>query len=174
MRLSAHRAALSIAAWLLLVGGSVGQIIDDSDALAARAKQSRSPLVATWHSLSFSMSLEDGNRRTITDEQVAVSLIIDEKTFTLRLGTKVLSGMSYTADPKQRPCTIDLKSKDGEMLGIYRLTKDRLKISLNDKAKGRPKDFDERETGWLCFCGGSTRCRCIRSTPMARTCGGFC
>jgi TolB protein len=147
MQFTVRRATSSMAALLLFAGVGLGQIVDDSDDLAAAAKQSRSPLVATWHSLSLSMSLEDGNHRTITDEQGAASLIITEKTFTLRMGTKVFGEMSYTADPKQKPCTIDLKSKDGEMLGIYRLTKDRLKISLNDKAKGRPRDFDEQRNG---------------------------
>jgi TolB protein len=147
MQLTVRQAMLSIAALLFVAGGGFGQIVDDSDDLAAAAKQSRSPLVATWHSLSLSMSLEDGNHRTITDEQGAVSLIVSEKTLTLRMGTKVFGEMSYTVDTKQKPYAIDVKSKDGEMLGIYRLAKDRLKISLNDKAKGRPRDFDEQRNG---------------------------
>jgi TolB protein len=147
MRAFVHAAGLSIVALFLLANSGVGQIVDNSDELAAKAKQTRSPLVATWHSLAFSMSLDDGNHKTITDEQGPISLIITEKTFTLRLGTAVLNEMTYVADPTQKQCTIDLKSKDGEMLGIYRLTKDRLKISINDKAKGRPKDFDERRNG---------------------------
>jgi TolB protein len=145
MRSSVCRAVLSIVLLSLLLGNSVGQIVDDSDQRAADNHQTRSPLVATWHSLSFAMSLEDGSRKTVSDEDGAVSAVITEKTLTLRLGTNVISDMTYVADPKQEPCTIDLKSRDGEMLGIYVVTKDRLRIALNDRAKGRPKDFDEQQ-----------------------------
>jgi TolB protein len=145
MQLFIRQATLSIAMSFLLVGGITGQIVDDSDQRAADSKQKRSPMVATWHSLSFVMSLEDGSRRTVTDEDGAVSAVITEKTLTLRLGTNVISDMTYVADPKQQPGTIDLKSSDGEMLGIYTVTKDRLQIALNDKTKGRPKDFDEQQ-----------------------------
>ena len=145
MRLSVHHAALSIVVLLLLVGHGIGQIVNTDDPAGGK----KSPLVATWHSLSFSMSLEDGKHKTLTDEDGAVSLIITDKTFTLRLGTKVFTDMSYVADPKQKPCTIDLKSKDAEMVGIYKFGEDRLTISLNDKAKGRPKDFDEQKNGMV-------------------------
>ena len=146
MRLSIHPATLSVVVLLLLAGDVVSQIVDNDNPSASKRKRS---LVSTWHSLSFSMSLEDGKHKTLTDEDGAVSLIITDKTFTLRLGTKVLTDMTYVADSRKTPCTIDLKSNAGEMIGIYQLKDDRLTISLNDKAKGRPKDFDEQSSGMV-------------------------
>jgi TolB protein len=81
------------------------------------------------------------------------SIVITEKTLTLRTGDKVVSEMSYTADSKQTPCTIDAKSADGPMLGIYELKGNSLKISLNDEAKGRPASFDKKPGGMVLVLG---------------------
>jgi TolB protein len=137
---------LAIVLLFLMAGIGFGQIVDtDTPATGKKGPT----LVGTWHSLSFSMSLEDGKRRTLSDDDGAVSLIVAQKTFTLRLGTKILTDMTYVADRTKSPCTIDLKSKNDEMLGIYKLDDGRLTISLNDKAKGRPKDFDEQSNGMV-------------------------
>jgi uncharacterized protein (TIGR03067 family) len=75
------------------------------------------------------------------------NVVISNDAFTIRVGNAVLAEMSFTYDPKPSPPTIDLKSKDGEMLGIYEMKGNRLKIGLNDAAKGRPKDFHRLSLG---------------------------
>ena len=137
--------ASSIVAVVLLVAVSVRA----SETKSADPKTA-SPLVGAWQAESFSMSLDDGNRKTL-NEQDRVGLFITDKTCTLRLARPILAKMSYIAQPGEKPDTgtLDLKSKDGEMLGIYRLAGDRLTISLNDKAKGRPADFDEKTNGMV-------------------------
>jgi uncharacterized protein (TIGR03067 family) len=81
------------------------------------------------------------------------SIVITDKTLTLRSGGKVVSEMSYTADPKQTPCTIDVKSADGPMLGIYELKGNSLKISLHDEANGRPTSFEKKPGGMVLVLG---------------------
>ena len=144
MRLSAHYAAAAMVVMLLLAGSSVGQTLR-----RVPVQQVEGPLVGTWHGLSVSMSLDDGSRKTLTDNDGAVSLVISDKLFALRLNTAVLSRMTYVADPSKKPCTIDLKCRDGEMVGIYKATAERLTMSLNDKEKGRPTDFNSQKNGMV-------------------------
>ena len=96
------------------------------------------------------MSLEDGKHKTLTDEDGAVSLIVSDKTFTLRVGTTVLAEMSYVADPNaealhHRP---EIR-RTARWPGFTGWAHDRLTISINDKAKGRPGDFDEQKNGMV-------------------------
>jgi uncharacterized protein (TIGR03067 family) len=151
MRFSAHVVA-SIAALFLIFAAfaksdefSFGYALSEEREVpadqTADAQKGDWPLVGTWHGLSVSIPLGNGNIKTLTDDDGAVSLVVSEKTITLRVGAAVLAEMTYEADPKQKPCSIDLKTKDGEMLGIYQVGAERLSISINDKAKGRPKDF---------------------------------
>ena len=144
MRFFARHAAASIVVLLLLAGSGVGQTLR-----RVPVQKVEGPLVGTWHGLSVSMSLDDGSHKTLTDSDGAVSLVISDKVFMLRLNTAVLSRMTYIADPNKEPCTIDLKCRDGEMLGIYKATAERLTMSLNDKAKGRPTDFDPQKNGMV-------------------------
>lgn len=110
-----------------------------------RVSQTQDLIVGTWYATSASLSQEDGTHNPLEKNDDAINLIISDKMFTVRTGTKILVDMSYIADPAQKPRTIDLKSKDGEMVGIYTVDKNRLTISLNDKTKGRPKDFDSQK-----------------------------
>jgi TolB protein len=57
--------------------------------------------------------------------------------------------MSCVLDPKQAPWAIDLRSQNGAMLGICSRQGDVLRISLNDEARGRPKDFDKDKNGMV-------------------------
>jgi uncharacterized protein (TIGR03067 family) len=145
----------SIVVLLLFVGGSVGTTkTKAADPQAASPlvgiwhADSVSPLVGVWHADSVSISREGGQRKTL-NEQDRVGLFVTDKTFTLRAGRPILAEMSYVSDPNQKPGAIDLKSKDGELAGIYTLDKDRLTISLNDKEKGRPSDFNEKTNGMV-------------------------
>ena len=106
-------------------------------------------LVGAWRAESISMALPDGGRKTLDGTDQPVSLIISEKTCTLRVRDTILASMSYVLDPKQDPWTIDMKSKEGEMLGICVKRGDKLEISLDDTAKGRPADFDKEKHGMV-------------------------
>ena len=160
MRLSAHLALASFAVLLLLFCNlgrsqkSAGRFVLDSSAEeepaapaapAADDQKGDWPLVGTWHALTVSMPKDQGKRRVLSDDDAAISLVVAEKTITLRVGVQVLTETAYVADPKQKPCTIDLKIKDGELLGIYKVDAERLTISLRDKSLGRPANFDEQD-----------------------------
>jgi len=67
----------------------------------------------------------------------------------MRVRDKLLTDMSYVLDAKQKRCAIDLKSADGLMLGICERKGGRLRISLNDEAKGRPHNFQPQENGMV-------------------------
>jgi Tol biopolymer transport system component len=75
--------------------------------------------------------------------------LFTQKALTLRVGPEVVTEMSYTLDPSQTPCAIDTKSADGPMLGICVGKGNELQISLNDKAKGRPRDFQREHAGMV-------------------------
>ena len=118
-----------------------------SDQIEAKTngKQLQTTLVGAWKAGTVSMQRSDGSRTTLAGTGKPVSLIFSEKTCILRSGVKVLAEMSYTLDPKPDPWTIDMKSKDGAMLGICALKSNKLQISLNDPASGRPRDFDQKK-----------------------------
>ena len=84
-----------------------------------------------------------------------MSLIVTEKTFTLRKGATVLASMTYVLDAKQAPWSIDLKCKDGVLLGICLKRGNNLLVSLDDQAKGRPRNSTSKSTAWCWSCGGS-------------------
>lgn len=105
-------------------------------------------LVGAWRAQSLTFG--DGKAEDIPlHEQQPCSVIFTDKTLTLCMGPEVMLQMSYTADPSQTPCVIDAQSPDGAMLGICECKGNELKISLNDKAKGRPDDFDKKNGGMV-------------------------
>jgi uncharacterized protein (TIGR03067 family) len=106
-------------------------------------------LVGPWRSDSVSMQMPDGGRKTLSGTVQPVSVIFSEKTCTLRLGIKVLAEMSYVLDVNPDPWTIDMKSKQGALLGICALKDNELRISLDDSAAGRPRDFDQEKHGMV-------------------------
>jgi Tol biopolymer transport system component len=71
------------------------------------------------------------------------------KTLTLRLGSEVFAEMTYSIDAMPDPCTIDAKLAGSPLLGICAAYHGELRISLNDAAKGRPRDFDQEHAGIL-------------------------
>jgi len=73
------------------------------------------------------------------------SVVMTDKTLTLRAADQVMAEMSYTADSSKKPATIDTKSSDGPMLGIFERQGDELKLSFNDQAKGRPSEFGQQQ-----------------------------
>ncbi len=105
-------------------------------------------LTGAW--VSRSIMFADGNGRVEqvrTGNETPCNAIITDKMLTLRAGPEIVSEMTYTIDPKASPRTIDIKSPEGPMLGIYEMRGNGLRISLNDEAKGRPKDVDPKNCG---------------------------
>ena len=115
----------------------------------AQAPQPAPNLVGNWQADSVSMLLSGGRHKTLTRQDGMVTTVISAKTFTLRLNEDVLSQMDYVLDATKTPWTIDMKSKEGGMLGICSLTGDDLEMSLNDEAKGRPENFDRDTNGMV-------------------------
>ncbi len=113
----------------------------------AGEKKPEPTLVGGWRADSVSTAMADGQRRTFFGGEGTVSVVVSEKMFTMRVGDKVLTDMSWTANPKQSPPTIDLKSAEGAMLGIYNLDGARLRVALNDASQGRPKDIRQESAG---------------------------
>jgi uncharacterized protein (TIGR03067 family) len=135
---------------LAIAGNCAGQgRATPSDQIEGRpnASQPRPTLVGPWKADSVSMQVPGGGRKTLTDTDQPVSLIFAEKTCVLRTGTNVITEMSYSLDTKPDPWTIDMKSKEGELLGICALKVNKLQISLDDAATGRPRDFDQQKHG---------------------------
>ncbi len=81
------------------------------------------------------------------------NVLFTEKTFVLRVGSEVVAEMSYALDRKHDPGAIDMKSPDGVMLGICAAKGNELQIGLNDRANGRPRDFNKRQVGMLLVLG---------------------
>ena len=141
--------ALSLAIVSVLVGMSPGQSQRKPDNTSSNDKRAVPSIVDGWHADSVSTLLDDGNRKTLAGEGGLANVVISEKTFTMRAADKILAEMSYTLDTTQDPPTIDLKSNDGAMLGVYKLDANRLKIALNDASQGRPKNIDRGPHGLL-------------------------
>ena len=55
--------------------------------------------------------------------------------------------MTYSIDGTQDPCAIDAKLAGSPMLGICAGRDGELRISLNDAAQGRPRNFDQEHAG---------------------------
>jgi uncharacterized protein (TIGR03067 family) len=153
-RLSYLAAPLAVALIVFSTGFAVGEPIQSSKEPKSDDAQAESSIVGTWHAISLSMSSDEGGRRFIPaaamsgGKHVVLNVIVTDKNFTLKLGDKVIAEMTYTADPKADPPTIDVKSSDGPLLGIYELDDNgRLKIRLDDAARGRPKDFENKSRG---------------------------
>jgi TolB protein len=149
MRCSFHLAVLFILI-CVLAGKGFGKSPVNPDGPMPDDKTSQETIVGGWRADSVTITSDDGKRKTISGADSSLSLIVTEKTFTLRMGDKVLVDMSYisnTAPSAQRTFTIDLKSEDGAILGMYRLDGDRARIGLNDASKGRPKDLSYTSCG---------------------------
>jgi uncharacterized protein (TIGR03067 family) len=139
--------ALALVAVAVLSGRSLGQNQPAAGTPKADAAKPEPTVVGGWRAESMSLALDDGKRKTYSSTEGPITVVISEKTFTLRVGTKVFADMSYTLDPKQTPATIDLKSADGAMLGIYRLDGTQLRMALSDVSQGRPKDLNQDSGG---------------------------
>ena len=169
-------AAVLVAVLLVAFGHQWGRCADRFKAPATKQAQAVQSLVGVWQADTVSMTPPSGSRRQIDGKDAAFNVTITDKTFTMRMRDKPLAEMSYVLDAKQKPCAIDLKSADGVMLGICERKGDRLRISVNDEAQGRPHDFDdasgmvlnltafEVESLFAIHADGSGR-RCILTMP---------
>lgn len=132
--------------WLLSAITMLSILSTASITLAAAPASPLPPptLVGAWQVQFLSIRGSDGNPVQFSGGENRCSLIVTEKTMTLRVGGEIMAQMSYTADKKRAPSTIDAKSADGRMLGIFMLIGDNLRINLNDEVKGRPRDFNDQ------------------------------
>ena len=117
---------------------------DNADVPVARS------LAGAWRVQSLSFAGANGKVEDFPlQDQSPCNAIVTDKTITLRVGANVMTEMSYTVDLAKSPCTIDASIPDGPFLGICEIKGDKLIISLNDKAKGRPRDFDKKHGGMV-------------------------
>lgn len=153
---SLRRVAVLAAAVSLLSGTTIALAADDVPATpvypapVATEKPAPRPagelpptLVGAWQVRALSIQGSDAIPVQFPGAENRCVVLLSEKTLTLRAGGEVMAEMSYTADLKQTPPTIDAKSADGLLLGIFALVGDALKINLNDAAKGRPRTIDD-------------------------------
>ncbi len=120
-----------------------------SDVPAAEPGAAVPNIVGLWQATTVSMTTPDGSRKTLAEADSRFNVAISATRLTMRVRDKLLSDMSYVLNAKQTPWAIDLKSADGAMLGICQRKADRLRISLNDQAKGRPHNFRPKENGMV-------------------------
>jgi len=106
-------------------------------------KQSEQTIVGTWRADAVSMSLEKGKKVSFPSlfDNSVFSVGISADKLTIWEGKQKLAEMSYVLDSKQTPCKIESKFLDRDMLGIYILKSDYLKIGLRDAKKGQPTDY---------------------------------
>jgi uncharacterized protein (TIGR03067 family) len=120
--------------FLVLVNPCPGQTAPDG-------KQAGDGIIGPWNPGSLTVS-ENGVKKTMQNiPQKPISVIITDKEMTMRVGHEKFAEMSYTLDSNQTPAAIDVKFQGQDMPGIWALNGDRLKISLNEAKKGRPKEF---------------------------------
>ncbi|MGD0517815.1 MAG: TIGR03067 domain-containing protein [Thermoguttaceae bacterium] len=131
---------LFAAAPLVLIGESLcrGQT-------APNDKNTEQSIIGPWRADSVALLSEKGVRKTLPINEQPFSIVITEKNLTMRVGDQKVAEMSYTIDAKQTPAAIEMQFQDQDMLGIYELKGDNLKISLNDGKKGRPKTFGKND-----------------------------
>jgi uncharacterized protein (TIGR03067 family) len=155
------RLAAPLAVAILVLGAVVGRGQTSSQSDSSKDKDSEAPatLVGKWTASTVSILLDAGRRKSIPtmavsgNKRVQLGVVVTEDKFSLKAGDKVLAGMTYTSDAKAEPCTIDLKSADGPMLGIYKFTTTPrgvkvLQIRFDDESRGRPKNFEAGTRGF--------------------------
>ncbi len=140
------RLAVVLTGILVLARQIAAQNQPNPDVQKPDSKNAGPSLVGGWRAGSISMALDDGKRKTFSGGD-PVSVVISEKTFTMRVGNKILTDMSYTLGPKQDPWAIDMKSQEGALLGICKLDGNRLRVCLNDSSRGRPQDLNKESHG---------------------------
>jgi TolB protein len=144
LKRSIHLMAVLTAALLILAAGTVARSEKKPAESRSDGKRAKPTIAGSWRVDSVSMTLQPGKRRTLSGRNgPAAAATISDKKLTLRAGRTVLMDMSYVLDSAQVPWAIDLKSPTGVMLGICARNGDALTISLNDEAKGRPRDFND-------------------------------
>ncbi|NLF08190.1 MAG: hypothetical protein GX594_09455 [Pirellulaceae bacterium] len=101
-----------------------------------------------WRVMAISARNADGEHVAFDDpSQYAHAgrpcyVLIGKTTFILRIRDQALLDATYALDRAKTPAAIDLKTKDGDMLGIFREIDNITEIFLNDDGDGRPTDFD--------------------------------
>ncbi len=152
MKRAIYSAAL-LAAGIVFAAAGVGRSETKPEGSKSDAQQAAPTIVGAWRAALVSISSDDGNRKPIAGDSEfggannLINVIVSENKFTLRVGEKTLADMTYALTPGDNPCAIDLKSPGGPLLGIYRLSGNRLRIRLADAAQGRPKDFSRKSRG---------------------------
>lgn len=103
-------------------------------AAEAAATSGRRSLRGSWRAVSM---MDHGQR--VGEAQVRqLMFTFSEKTVTLRVGPRVLAETAYTIDAKAKPASIDMTFQGQATPGIYEFSGGKLRICLNDLAKGRP------------------------------------
>jgi TolB protein len=148
-----------LARWLfavsiIIAGGPFAGRMAGADKQAAKpAPAEQAPagpsIVGVWQSLTATIVSEDGIRTTLDGPDHCLNVTISERSFVIRIGNKLMASLSYALDVKQDPWAIELKSRDGVLLGICERRGNRLQLSLNDESQGRPRDFDKTNNAML-------------------------
>lgn len=148
-------AFLTIATFLIVFGSASVRAADATVVVEANAEESKSAdavnarsLVGPWQVSSLTIRDKNGNPEAFGGRTPRpCSVIFGERTATLRVGAESIAEVPYVLDSAQDPCTIDVKTDAGALLGIYKMRRGQLQIGLNDEAKGRPSKLSRQENG---------------------------
>lgn len=165
--------------------------VDSVKAIPAKAKTAEQPkalsLRGPWRVMSIKVRDAEGKYIDLPDlDQLvhagrSIYALIGKTTFILRIRDQSLVEATYTVDQSKTPAEINLKTKDGDMLGIFRGADNIIEIVLNDREDGRPTDF--KQTGCdlhlsirrfpnrnllMCDCDGSKSKRLATETVFVR------
>lgn len=141
MRNSCPLVALFSTVLLFVVGDNICR-----SETASEDGQAKKTIIGTWRADSVTLMSANNTKKTLPQlDRKPFSITVSKETMIMRVGDQKFAEMSYVLDEKQTPKSIDVKYQDQDLSGIYELDGDKLKISLNDAKKDRPKDFTSAE-----------------------------
>lgn len=126
--------------------------------IVSEAKQSEPTIVGLWHANSVTLTTSSGTKKSLPiNQQKPFNIsITNDNRIVMRVGEQEFADMPYTfadmpntIDAGQTPVPIDVKFQGQDMLGVFELKSDSLKITLNDKKNGRPKNIDDKDADML-------------------------
>jgi TolB protein len=132
----------SVAVFFSFTGNSFCQ--SESDAANKQGEQS---IVGSWQANSITILSDSGQKETYPGlfDNRQFSVVISENEIKIWEGTRKFAEMSYKADTLTTPPTIKAKYHGQDMLGIYLLKDDHVKIGLLDARKGQPTNYNKAD-----------------------------
>lgn len=125
-------------------------IVAGQGLVGAGAKQTGDDVLkniqGTWRFVAHEM---DG-KKAPPEETKKMTITFKDDKWTVRDGDKVVQAGTHKFDPSKKPAQVDAKVTEGEgkgsnMLGIYELKGDTIKVCFDVMGKERPTSFSTKE-----------------------------